>query len=518
MSARDGGEQNPGAVDAHGDRFDVHVLGFPGDVERAVAAVAHVFEIDPATARSVVQRAPLVVKRGASRDAAMEFVAALSQIGAEVALRAAEPGPVEATASLPRPSRAPPAGLIVERAAPSAEIVFPDVVADPAPPQAAVSVAEAETVSPVAAAEPVLNDPTTKPAASEPALQLALDLPPLPALPTGFAGLPPGGMQAPRAAGAKGPRSAAMQAAEKQDSYWSTRRQRGPAQAAAVVVRRSTTDAAREEGPRPRPQRVEATAVDSGKIGGRALSALTLTTAGGLFYGGLALGDSVLLGGASRVSLLLHTLALSAVLGSLARVGWSLRALLPLSLLSLGLLAALNWAATPHIDYEVVANESEAQGQLEVKWSGGGDHAFAVHDAHAIVRTLPRLIGDDILVRELWLLGRERPDLSLIFELPAGQRGAGQGGTPDALLARGDVLAVRAASHDPARVSSLRMPGAGRPSPVVDGQLQVREATPVESAGLSATFRVRGTLELTLLEGGQPRRIEAELRTRVVHK
>lgn len=78
-------------------RYDIVIHGFDREAD-PVEGLTRVFGVDVATARSIVQRVPLVVKHNVTLEAAQPFEVALLAIGAHVQLRGIGPALVESVA------------------------------------------------------------------------------------------------------------------------------------------------------------------------------------------------------------------------------------------------------------------------------------------------------------------------------------------------------------------------------------------------------------------------------------
>lgn len=94
------------------ETFTVTLLGFLRDRETAGEKLAQMFGLDEATAQSLVESSPAVVKRGASRATALAIEKGLRTIGADVDVRR-EPGSVR-----PGSFRPGPAGIAMASARP----------------------------------------------------------------------------------------------------------------------------------------------------------------------------------------------------------------------------------------------------------------------------------------------------------------------------------------------------------------------------------------------------------------
>jgi hypothetical protein len=154
VQARPGTRTQPTASHA----FDVRIVAFATS-PRAVRGLCELFGVDPATAQRVLAHVPAVVRRGVPAAEAQRLAAALSELGAQVAL---DPRP---GADAPRPPPPPPAA--VPRRAPandggrhglhvdSAELEFDMMSAfDAAMDTGAASPEELPLPAPVAQAEP----------------------------------------------------------------------------------------------------------------------------------------------------------------------------------------------------------------------------------------------------------------------------------------------------------------------------------------------------------------------------
>ena len=94
-----------------GGEFGVYLLGFGRTEEGAVERLATLFDLDEATAASLVRGAPIAVKRHASRETALAIERGLRSIGADVDVRAevasqAPPGAASSPPAAPFPPAA----------------------------------------------------------------------------------------------------------------------------------------------------------------------------------------------------------------------------------------------------------------------------------------------------------------------------------------------------------------------------------------------------------------------------
>jgi hypothetical protein len=245
--------------------------------------------------------------------------------------------------------------------------------------------------------------------------------------------------------------------------------------------------------------------------------ALALLGGAAVLGGGLQLGDSVLAGTATPISIALHGIALCGLacgaLGVPLRSRWQ-----PLWLALACMLAfALNQATMARVPYELSYGErTVATGTLSI---GGGDagHAMKLATIHVIALDVERRIGAPLVVRELWL---RSPELAAEGELDVEL--FAEFGRDREVDARARNMA--AIEHHELRVlpvgrgsntrSRLRLPGVSTPWLVRDGSLRIERAQAIDTPGV-ATWQVEGTLDLELRDGSEQRHVHGSVDARL---
>jgi hypothetical protein len=188
--------------------------------------------------------------------------------------------------------------------------------------------------------------------------------------------------------------------------------------------------------------------------------------------------------------------------------------------LCFGLSFGINELTRPRFEYAMGPSERvDVTGALKVEAEGGA-HQVDLASIHVVVGAAPRLFGDPLPVRALWMRSAEleaqsEPDLELFADLGALQPAIDANARSlDAITGREiEVLPVALASSERSR---LRLPGTPTHGSVKRGTLTLRSASPLASVQGAAAFRVSGELALTLIDGSAERNVRGAFDATVI--
>ncbi len=194
----------------------------------------------------------------------------------------------------------------------------------------------------------------------------------------------------------------------------------------------------------------------------------------------------------------------------------------PLYLLGcIGLSAGANHVMRPKVDYALGAGERTlTTGSLTFEQEGR-IYRFKLATIHVITADVPRLLTEPLSVRELWVRspeesGQAAPDVELLFDLAAGAPGPIDPAARDVGMLRSRPLAVVPEARGAELRSLVRLPGTDAPAEIRAGDLFISEALQLQKGDPSQGWRVRGDLQLTMLDGDHERPLTGKLDARLV--
>ena len=187
----------------------------------------------------------------------------------------------------------------------------------------------------------------------------------------------------------------------------------------------------------------------------------------------------------------------------------------------IGLSAGVNHVMRPRVDYALSAGErTMTTGSLTFE-QDGRLYRFKLGTIHVVSEDVPRLFTEPLSVRALWLrspeeTGQTAPDLELLFDIATGAPVAIELAARDIDLVRSRPLSVLPEAPGAQISSHVRLPGPEAPAEITAGDIVISEALQLQKGDPSQGYRVRGELQLTMLDGDRERPLTGKFDARLV--